>query len=354
MDKHTSSRPKPFLSHVLPSAILIVLTILSAGCTAKDNSTVLNGTVEADKYSVICETAGKINEVLIQEGSSVKAGDIVARIDNEAQQLNVQLAAASVELAQLKLDELRAGPEESTLKQAESAVGAARASVNASKSTVTFWNDTLTALKANPSSTPSDISNADYQFKLAKNKLSAAQWDYTAAKSKYDALKAIALEATASPDIDSSTGRSIQAAEATLSQANANLELAKLALSKCDIKASVDGICSTLYFKEGDMAAQGSTIAETIDFKTMWANIYVPQSKLQSISLGQELDIKNMPGVKGRIIHIAEKAEFTPKNIETPEEKQSTVFKVKVEFYEGLDTLRPGMSIDIEIPGKPV
>lgn len=354
MDKQSSSKPKPFLTHILPSVILIVLTILSTGCTAKDNSLVLNGTVEADKYSVICETAGKITEVLVQEGSSVKEGDIVARIDNEAQQLNVQIAEATVEQSKLKLEELRNGPEESTLKQAESAVGAARASVNAAKSAVTFWNDTLTALKANPSSSPGDISNADYQLKIAKSKLSAAQWDYTAAKSKYDALEASASEAAANPAADSSTGRSIQAAEAELTQANANLGLAKLTLSKCDITSSVDGICSAIYFKKGDMAAPGSTIAEIIDFQKMWVNIYVPQSMLQNISLGQELNIRNMSDMKGRIVHIAENAEFTPKNVETPEEKQSTVFKVKVEIYEGIESLKPGMSIDIEIPGRAV
>ncbi len=347
MDKPHRLQPKaPFRMLLL----LLATAMLSSGCAAGEKTLVLNGTVEADKYSVICETPGKITEVTAYEGENIKAGDIVARIDNEAQLLNVQMAEAVADLARLKLEGLRAGPEGSTLKQAESAMGAAKASVNAAKSTVTFWNNTLKALKANPVSSPGDVSNAEYQLKLAKNKLSAAQWDYTAAKSSYDALKDSASEAAATPAADTSTGRAIQAAEAELKQANASLGLSRLALSKCDVKANVDGVCLQVYLKKGDMAAQGSTIAEVIDLQKLWVDIYVPQSKLHLIKLGQELDIREMPDAKGRITNISEKAEFTPRNVETPEEKQSMVFKVKVEIAEGMDQLKPGMSIDIEIP----
>lgn len=330
--------------------VLTIVMLLSSGCGSKEPSMVLNGTIEADKYSVISETAGEVIDVLIDEGAVVKPGDVVARIDSEAQKLTVQKAEALVEIAQIQLDNLRAGPEESALKQAESAAGAAKASLSAAKSTVTYWDNTLASLKANPGAPPGDISNADYQLKLAKNKQTAAQWDYTAAQAKYNELKNSASESQTGQTGDTATGRAIQSAQAQLKQANADLELAKLGLSKCDITAGTRGICTTIYFKLGDMAAQGSTIAEITNLQKLRVNVYVPQSKLLNIHLGQELDIKGIPQAKGRIIQIADKAEYTPRNVETTEEKQSTVFKVKIEIYQGWDSLKPGMSVDVTIP----
>ncbi|MDP2891608.1 MAG: efflux RND transporter periplasmic adaptor subunit [Bacillota bacterium] len=350
------NRAKKNLLYKIFVLAVLALPLLLTGCQNSDNSDAFSGIVEADRYDVIAESSGRVVEVLIQEGDKAGSGDIIARMDDEAQKIAVQQAETLVELSGLKLEGLKAGPTDAQLKQAESAAGAARASVNAAKSTVEYWDDTVESLKINPLPPPNDLANAEYQLKLAKNKQSAAQWGYTAAKSAYNELKQSAIDAALLEPPQSPAGRAIRAAEEELKQAQAQLDMAGLNLSRCEVKARVDGICTYLGVQKGDMCVLGSRAAQITDYSSLWVNIYIPQSRLLFIKLGQELPVRSIAwpdkNITGKVVFISDSAEFTPKNVETPEEKQSTVFKAKIAITKGSEYAKPGMSVDVIIPSK--
>jgi HlyD family secretion protein len=337
---------------VLAIAILVVPVLLT-GCGTKAEQETFGGIVEAGQYDVIAEASGRISHVMIHEGDSINAGQAIATIDDDMQKLAVSQAESAVELVRIKLEGLRAGPTKAQLKKAQAAAGAARASVNAAKATSDYWSDRVEELKLAPQPPPNDLASAEYQLKVAQQKLYAAKWDYSAALSAYEELKQSAADALLTDPANSETGRAIRAAEEELKQAQAQLELAKLSLDRCAITARAEGICTDLQIQEGDMCAAGARVAQITDYSDLWINIYVPQTKLPEIEAGQKMALVSVAWpdekISGVIVQVSDTAEYTPKNVETPEEKQATVFKVKISITEGAKYAKPGMSLEATI-----
>lgn len=146
----------------------------------------------------------------------------------------------------------------------------------------------------------------------------------------------------------------IKAAEADLEQTRIMLEQAELILEKYQVRASIDGIYSLRNVNIGDLVNTGTSVATITDPDDLWVNVFIPQMNLKVISSGQELNLRvkalDNGTVKGRIVHIASKAEFTPKNTETDDAKENTVFKVRIKIIEKIDMLKPGMTVDAVIP----
>lgn len=150
------------------------------------------------------------------------------------------------------------------------------------------------------------------------------------------------------------TAQTIKAAEAELEQSKLALEQARLVLDKYQIRSSADGIVSVESVNVGDLVNTGADIATISDPGDLWVYVFVPQKYLSYVCNGQELELRVKAlgdgTIKGRIIQIAEKAEFTPKNIETEDAKENTVFRTKIRILEKTELLRPGMTLDAIIP----
>ncbi|MCX7923970.1 MAG: efflux RND transporter periplasmic adaptor subunit [Clostridia bacterium] len=148
--------------------------------------------------------------------------------------------------------------------------------------------------------------------------------------------------------------QSIQAAEAELEHSKAALDIAKLQLSRYNIKSPADGTFLQKNINIGDIINTGTSIGTISDLKDLWVKFYIPQRHINLIELNEEIDLKSaaLPEktIKGRIIYISNQAEFTPKNTETNEAKENTVFKVKVKVLNNLDALKPGMTVETAIP----
>jgi multidrug resistance efflux pump len=101
----------------------------------------------------------------------------------------------------------------------------------------------------------------------------------------------------------------------------------------------------------GDLVAAGAPTVELLDTTRLWVRAYIPQARLGGIALGQPAVIltDSWPGqrFKARLTFIASEAEFTPRNVQTPEERSKQVFRIKATLEEGLDRLRAGMAADV-------
>ncbi len=129
---------------------------------------------------------------------------------------------------------------------------------------------------------------------------------------------------------------------------------AKLILSKYQVKSPSDG---TLLFRNvntGDMVNTGASVGTVSDLSDLWVSLYIPQKHLGLLKLGQTMEMKSssLEGItiKGKIAYLSSEAEFTPKNTETAEAKENTVFKFKVKILDNIESLKPGMTIDAYIP----
>ena len=100
----------------------------------------------------------------------------------------------------------------------------------------------------------------------------------------------------------------------------------------------------------GDLVSPNAPVLSIMDTAELWVRAYVPENEL-GISIGQPVavTVDSFPGepFRGRIAFIARRAEFTPNNVQTPEERSKQVFRIKVTLEQGLDRLRPGMAADV-------
>ncbi|HAM36194.1 MAG TPA: secretion protein HlyD [Elusimicrobia bacterium] len=127
-----------------------------------------------------------------------------------------------------------------------------------------------------------------------------------------------------------------------------------LKLDWCAIKAPMDSTVLSTYHEPDELVSPGMTLLTLADLRRVWAIVYVPQPLLAKLSLNMEVEgsLPEMPArrLKGRISHINDEAEFTPKNVQTREERTRLVFGVKVEFSNTDDVLKPGMTVEIRLP----
>ncbi len=132
---------------------------------------------------------------------------------------------------------------------------------------------------------------------------------------------------------------------------------AQLRLSWCDIRAPLSGVVLTRYHEPGEVVAPGMKLFTIADLHDEWAYIYVAESRLDQVHLGMKvkgyLDQAGSREVDGTVVKINDEAEFTPKNVQTRAERTRLVFGIKIDFANPDGLLKPGMPIEVALPGRP-
>jgi HlyD family secretion protein len=120
------------------------------------------------------------------------------------------------------------------------------------------------------------------------------------------------------------------------------------------IRAPNNGTILLKFHEPGEMVNPGTKLLALADLSKVWAYVYVPQPLLSKISLEMPVDgfipESKMKKIPGKIVHIKDEAEFTPRNIQTRKERTRLVYGVKVEFENTDGFLKPGMTIEVKLP----
>ena len=113
----------------------------------------------------------------------------------------------------------------------------------------------------------------------------------------------------------------------------------------------VAGVVTEKLAEQGELAARGTGIVAVTDLPNAWLNAYVSEPDLARLRLGQEAEVVTDDGQarKGRVSFVASRAEFTPKNVQTRDERVKLVYRIKVEVPNPAMELKPGMPADVEI-----
>jgi HlyD family secretion protein len=150
--------------------------------------------------------------------------------------------------------------------------------------------------------------------------------------------------------------RSGSASKEILDQMKNRKDDADVRLSWCDIRTPIDGTVLSRYHEPGEWVNPGTKLLTLANIKDIWAYIYVPQPDVSRLKPGMKLR-GTLPELKGRefeghVLKINDEAEFTPKNVQTRAERTRLIFGVKVSFLGANDdeTLKPGMTIELELP----
>jgi HlyD family secretion protein len=342
-----------------------------------------SGTVEARTISIGSRVGGRVKEVLVREGDQVQAGQPLVTLepgDLEAQRL---AAEGQLEQAEANLEKLERGSRPEEIEQAraramtasaalkESRVGARREQIAAAAARLQAQQVALEKaqlderrmhkLFGSGAASQADRDNAEIQLKaaLAQRDALREQLDELkngSRKEEVEQAAARALEAQANAKLVSSGSRveDIRAAHGQVEAAQGRLDQIKVMLDELTIRAPRKSRIESLELRPGDILAPNATSATLLEDDQLYVRIYVPETLIGHITVGQKVPITvdSFPGrsFTGIVEHINAVGEYSPRNLQTADERADQVFASRVGLQGGQGQLRAGMAAFIKVP----
>lgn len=298
-----------------------------------ENFLKFSGNIEAHESLVSFKVTGRIIALPVEEGQAVKAGQLLARLDDDDyhQQVAVEQANERVRDQQLTLS--LAGSRSQEIKAAEQAVLDAKADLEQKKKDLQRY-EALYRKDEIPGQTRD----------LAETNVNRAQANYERLRQVYNQL----TEGTRAEEI--SVGR------ANVDQARQSLQLARIRLGYTALRAPLNGVVLVRQVELGEVVVPGTPIVTLADLEHIWVRVYVPETDLGRVRWGQEATVRTdtypEKSYRGRISFISAEAEFTPKSVETQKERVTLVYRMKIDVENPAYELKPGMPADVFIALK--
>jgi HlyD family secretion protein len=290
------------------------------------------GMLEASIYSLGSNAGGFLQSYPQEEGASVQAGQVMAVLDDRLQQAALEAATARLDAAQATVDMIEAGPRQVDRAVLEAMQDQAQVAVEAAE----FALDQAEELPAGEFK--------DRQVAQAETVLEAAQAGLDAAQAVNDAAETGASQAER------------EAAQAGLEAAEQALTMAETMLAAQQLTAPVDGVVLEHQVLPGEWVAPGSTVVRMADLSTLEITVYLPVADMGWVGLDDSVEVvaDAYPDqvFNGRVVFIADQAEFTPRNVQTPEERSILVYAVRVEVDNQGNVLKPGLWAEVTFGGE--
>ncbi len=286
-----------------------------------------SGIIEVTEVDVAFEVPGTIAERYVDEGALLDKGEPIARLDDKEYRLQVERAAAAKAAAEARYRLLLKGPRGQDLDQALAAVEAADSGF--------------------------DTQQRDFErIKTLYDQQVVSRAEFDRVDAAFTAAKAVRDRAHAQLDMLKEGFRSeeIEEGRARLREAEKALALVELNLARCQLFAPLAGRVLSKNREAGETVPAGASIVTLGDLTRPWLNLYVGERDLGKVSLGMKADVSvdSFPTqpFPGKVTFIADKAEFTPKNIQTQDERVKLVYRIKIEVENRGEALKPGMPAD--------
>jgi len=305
-------------------ALLAVVAAVGAACRKSDDSglIVASGHVEATEVLVSTKVPGSIESRAVDEGQTVSAGQELARIDTTDTRLALGAARAERALAEAELRLRLAGSRVEDVREAQAQLARAEADLGGAQKDL----DRMEGLLAAGSGTTKARDDA-------RTRRDVAQGGLDAARERLRRLEA------------GSRREEKDAARARLDAADARIAQLEQQLKDALIVSPVAGVVTETLAEKGELASRGTGIVVVTDLENAWLNAYVAEPELGHLRLGQEAEVATDDGQvrKGRVSFVASRAEFTPKNVQTRDERVKLVYRIKVALENGDGLFKPGM-----------
>jgi HlyD family secretion protein len=329
-----------------PASTLVVVLMAVAGCAEPPDEGVVrvSGHVEATEVQVAAEVGGRILELFVTEGDRIEAGADVARLDTRDAGLQLQRARAERAAADAQLRLLRAGARDEDVRHAEAQVLVAQAETTAIEADLRSAQldlERFEQLLAANAGSRKQRDDARARVEVAQERLQAARERVAAARETVARLRAGARV------------EEIEAARARVQIVDAQIATFEKAIADAVVGAPLTGVVTQTLVEAGEIVLPRMPLVVITDLDNAWANLFVPEPIVPRIQLGQSATVHTDaggPGVAGRITFVSPRAEFTPRNVQTAEERSKLVYRIKVSVDNRSGLLKPGMPVDAEIP----
>ncbi len=290
-----------------------------------------SGIIEVTQVDVAFEVPGRMIERRVDEGAMIDRGEPVAVLDDREYRLQVERASAAKAAADARYRMMMRGARVQEVDQALATLEAAERDLEVQERE---YRRTAT-LASRGVLTQSERDGAEATLASAR-----------AARDRARAQLALLREGFRTEEIEQ--------ARAELQRASKELEIADLNLARCQLFAPAAGRVLTKSREVGEMVQPGTSIVTVGDLAHPWVNVYVGERDIGKIHLGMpaSVTVDSFPDAPfpGTVTFIADRAEFTPKNIQTPDERVKLVYRVKVDVQTRDEALKPGMPADVALP----
>ena len=288
------------------------------------------GNIEIRRVNLSFRVAGKIDDVLAEEGESLTKGQTFAKLDAEPLEVDVQLAQAALDQARAALEKAENGARKQELEEARAQADECRATLELAEADLSR-NENL----------------------IGKNAVS--QSGYDASLSTRNVAKARLAKALANVELleEGTRQEDLAAARASVAQAEAALARAKIAFQDAVLQAPNDGVVLTRVAEPGAIVAAGQTVATLSVRDVVWVYIFVEEPDLGKVAPGVEVEISTDSSEKkyvGHVGYVSPEAEFTPKTVETPNLRTNLVYRARIVVETPDLGLRQGAPVSVKIP----
>lgn len=316
---------------LLLGSVALLFSSCNRGNGPKHGELVLSGNIEVVDAQLSFKIPGRVAQRLVSEGDPIKAGQLVARLDDTEQTQELALRRSEVAVAEAALADLEAGSRPQEIASAEATVRSAEA----------------------------ERDRAQLEFKRQQELLkdaAIAKRDYDAAEAQLKVAEARVAEAAEHLKLvrEGARPQAIQQARARVEQARAAVALAQTTVDNTKLSSPLTGVVLSHNIEAGEFVSPGTPVVTVADNVHVWVRAYIDQADLGRVRHGQHLAVradgfpnKSFDGVVG---FISSEAEFTPKTVQTPKERVKLVYRIKVDVENPNDELKPGMPADIIVP----
>jgi multidrug resistance efflux pump len=343
---------------------------------------VLSGTIEADEIHIGSKVGGRIAEVLVREGQEVKQGQPIIRFDRydlDARHADavaavsqadanlqkterwfrpeeVAAAKAQAEAAWMSYEQARNGPRKQEIDASRAELRAAEADYEVARITVAR----AATLSGNGVLSQQEYDNAKAAYDRAGARRDAARQtlDLLLAGTRREEIERanrLFKQAEANRQLVERGARKedIDAARAQLDRARAALQQIEVQLGELEVTAPADAFVEILQVRPGELINPNSPIATLVEVDRLWVRVYVPEPEKGNVQLGKEVSVTvdSFPRERfhGRIEEISSRGEFTPRNVQTRDERAHQVFGLRVRLDNSARRLSAGMAADVTI-----
>jgi len=291
---------------------------------------VTSGHVEATDVRLATKVAGRVDVVAVREGDSVTAGQELARIETTDIELVLRQARAERSVVEAELALRLAGARKEDLAEMRAQLRATELELEGA--TRDFRR--LDSLVERGSGADKARDDARTRMEMLQEKVEAMQ------------ASLARLEAGFRKE-------EIDATRARLASVDARIAQLEQQLQDCRIVSPTDGTVTEKLVERGELVAVGAPLVVVTDLQDAWLNVYVSEPSLPRVRIGDEVVVRTDDGQtrKGRITYVASQAEFTPRNVQTEDERVKLVFKVKVGLDNADGMYKPGMPAEAHIDG---
>ncbi len=310
------------------TGILYLLSGVGCGGGREAEWITASGHVEATEVRISTKVSGILLSFAPREGEDIEIGAVLARIDTVDLALARDVARADRDQAEAELRLRLAGSRGDEIREAEALVERARAELEGAERDL----GRMQALLDGGSGTEKGRDDAKTRRDLAKAQHDAARQQLARRRSG------------ARPE-------EIDAARARHGAAEARIAQIEQQIKDTRVTSPLSGVLTQKLAEEGELVSAGAPLCVVLDLAHPWLTVYVAEPDLSRIRLGQEADVVTDAGEvrRGRVSSISDRAEFTPRNVQTRQERVKLVYKVKIELENGDGIFKAGMPAEARL-----